>query len=512
MGPAMYAMDLAAWRAAVECDWRVLDVAPKELCAEHEVMLSAVLQSGQALSHASEELRGVRSVALAAIRGDATALEFVSPQLALDTTFILEAAAQNLRVLEVCDAEHREDRELIRAAIKQNWNALRYAAPFLRRDAGVCLEAVQQHWRALLHCDEAMWSDRDFMYQAIRCRWQSFQFLGPDLREDHQLVLEVVVGGACVPAQALCNFAEQLNQGKVAAAPKETPEDRRLSCKDDRIVLLRALAAEAIGTGLIVLFGCGSVCATLSGAYSGVWQVAAVWGLGVSLAIYCTAEASGAHLNPAVTLAFLLVRPQAHGMTVVKCSGVCLALESGGFSLILESPGFDGVDALEDPRTTSSVASPDRSFQLQHLVSNSENMGYFPNPGLSKEYGSGPYTQDDVSVFGALMTEAWGTLILAFVIFGITNGRNKVLGSAERVGVPFVIGMTVAVLLPLYAPITQAGWNPARDFGPRIVAALGGWGEVAIPGPRSGFWTLGPDFGCTSKRVAALRRDVLMAC
>ncbi|CAE7761881.1 unnamed protein product [Symbiodinium sp. CCMP2592] len=68
------------------------------------------------------------------------------------------------------------------------------------------------------------------------------------------------------------------------------------------------------------------------------------------------------------------------------------------------------------------------------------------------------------------MTEAWGTLILAFVIFGITNGRNKVLGSAERVGVPFVIGMTVAVLLPLYAPITQAGWNPARDFGPRIVA------------------------------------------
>merc|ERR1719316_1611431 len=81
------------------------------------------------------------------------------------------------------------------------------------------------------------------------------------------------------------------------------------------IALLRALLAEAIGTAMIVLFGCGSVCSSLSGAYQGIWQVASVWGFGVALAIYATAEASGAHLNPAVTLAFLLVRPQAHGMT-----------------------------------------------------------------------------------------------------------------------------------------------------------------------------------------------------
>ena len=51
-----------------------------------------------------------------------------------------------------------------------------------------------------------------------------------------------------------------------------------------------------------------------------------------------------------------------------------------------------------------------------------------------------------------------------------------------------MIGALVGVNLSLYAPITQAGWNPARDFGPRIVAALAGWGEVAIPGTRNGFW------------------------
>ena len=62
---------------------------------------------------------------------------------------------------------------------------------------------------------------------------------------------------------------------------------------------------------------------------------------------------------------------------------------------------------------------------------------------------------------------------------------------------PFFIGFTVAVLISLYAPLNQAGFNPARDFGPRLASVVLGWGTVAIPGPRYGFWTyiLGPMFG-----------------
>jgi len=298
----------------------------------------------------------------------------------------------------------------------------------------------------------------------------------------------VTVNGTCVPAAALEKFVsdwQTLKDGSVAGPPPAPP-------KTPLNALLKALLAEAIGTGLIVIFGCGSVCATLSGAYSGIWQVAAVWGLGVSLAIYCTAEASGAHLNPAVTLAFRLVRPEAHQMTWVKSAQYVVAqmlgaMLAGALNLLIYG---------------STIAAFERENGIQRgepksILSASAFGEYFPNPGLTKEWGSGPYVQEDVSVFGALMTEAWGTFILAFVIFGITNSGNKVLGSMERVGVPFTIGMTVAVLLPLYAPITQAGWNPARDFGPRIIAALGGWGEVAIPGPRNGFWIyiVGPCLG-----------------
>jgi len=305
----------------------------------------------------------------------------------------------------------------------------------------------------------------------------------------------VDVSGHCVPAAVAHQLLKEADGGDEEEQPQHS----------EKVLLMRALLAEAIGTGMIVLFGCGSVCSSLSGAYKGIWQVAIVWGFGVALAIYSTAEASGAHLNPAVTLAFLLVRPQAHGMTVKKAALYVLAQFAGAILC----------GAINLCVYGSTIAAFERSIDCQRgdpcSIKSALAFGeYFPNPSLSTEWGDGPYSQDDVTPFYAMCVEAWGTLILSFVIFGITNSNNKVLeAGGGRPGVPFMIGATVSVLLALYAPITQAGWNPARDFGPRLVAFMAGWGEVAIPGPRNGFWVyiVGP---CIGAPIGAALAELLL--
>src|SRR5438552_4804196 len=73
--------------------------------------------------------------------------------------------------------------------------------------------------------------------------------------------------------------------------------------------LVRTLLAEGLGTFILVLFGCGAVhAAVLTGAQSGLWQVAIVWGMGVALAAYCVGGVSGAHINPAMTIALAVWR------------------------------------------------------------------------------------------------------------------------------------------------------------------------------------------------------------
>ncbi len=247
----------------------------------------------------------------------------------------------------------------------------------------------------------------------------------------------------------------------------------------------RQFIAEVIGTFLLVLIGTGAVAtSTLTDARAGLLHVAAIWGLGIALAIYVTAAISGAHLNPAVSLAFALFRrakfPFTHMLFYWAAQLVGAAL--AGLAILC---AFGTVIARfeEEREIVRGEAGSERTAMVFGQ--------YFPNPDMFPP----PTHGDLISPAGAAVIEGLGTAILVLVIFSLADQR--VAGLAHRGLEPLLIGFTVAVLIGVFAPLTQAGWNPARDLGPRMVAYFAGWGSIAIPGPSSGFWiyVVGPLVG-----------------
>ena len=248
----------------------------------------------------------------------------------------------------------------------------------------------------------------------------------------------------------------------------------------------RAFIGEAIGTYILVLFGTGSVAAAVAtGAQMGLWQVAVVWAFGVALAIYTTANVSGAHLNPAISLAFAIFRRSEFSprmLPIYWTAQLIGAVLAGVSVLAIFSPFIVRFES------TSGIVRGAEGSQLSAMMFGE----YFPNPDM---YGAGTEAAALISPAGAAFVEGFGTAILAFVIFSLTDRRNAGLSTKNMT--PLLIGFTVAALISLFAPLTQAGWNPARDFGPRIVAFFAGWGSIAIPGPQNGFWVyiVGPMIG-----------------
>jgi glycerol uptake facilitator protein len=241
--------------------------------------------------------------------------------------------------------------------------------------------------------------------------------------------------------------------------------------------LWHACVGEAGGTFLLVLFGIGAVAAAvLTGAQAGLWQVAVVWGFGITLAIYATAALSGAHLNPAVSLAFALFRRHEfplHRLAPYWGSQLAGAILAGLLVLWVFSPFIARFEAEQG------VERGEPGSEISAMVFGE----YFPNPAM---FGTDDAAHALVSPTAAALVEGLGTAILVFMIFSLVDRRNTHRPAGHLA--PFFIGFTVAVLISLFAPITQAGWNPARDFGPRLVAYFAGWESIAIPGPRAGFW------------------------
>jgi glycerol uptake facilitator protein len=241
---------------------------------------------------------------------------------------------------------------------------------------------------------------------------------------------------------------------------------------------------EFFGTFILAFFGCGSVCAAvLTGAQVGVFQVAIVWGLGIATAIYLTGSLSGAHLNPAVTLALAAW----NGFSWRRVPGYVVAQLLGAF--------------VAAAALYLAFAGPLRVFEETHHIVRGQPGSeasamifgeFFPNPG------GRPFDSKFMAMIGpgtAFYVEALGTAILLLVILCTTDERN---GSRPGPLTAATIGLTITLLISILAPLTMACFNPARDFAPRVFSALAGWGSVPFTANGNGWFTvyiLGPIVG-----------------
>jgi glycerol uptake facilitator protein len=212
------------------------------------------------------------------------------------------------------------------------------------------------------------------------------------------------------------------------------------------------LLHEFIGTAVLILLGDGVVANVLFGTRLGAgyldfnatgWIIITWgWGMAVAVAVYVAGGLTGAHINPAVTLAAVVRR----GMPFGKAIGWMIAQVAGAFA----------------------------GAALVWVM----YQGEFAANGYTNVFYTAP--MPNIGVINAVLSEVIGTAMLLMGIYGIVDGKNLAPGANM---IPFMIGLLVlAIGLSLGMP-TGYAINPARDFGPRLFANL-------LPGGPADAWSV----------------------
>ncbi len=209
--------------------------------------------------------------------------------------------------------------------------------------------------------------------------------------------------------------------------------------------LLGEVSAEFAGTMILILFGVGVVAqvVTSEGTLGDHDSIAWAWGLGVVMGVYTAARISGAHLNPAVTVALACFR----GFSWHKVLPFIAAQTAGAFvaALIIRVAYADAIAAVD----------PDHTIATQAIFST------LPGNGAL-----------EISTSTALLDQVIGTAILLFLILAVTDVRND---APVAWMAPFIVGLIVVAIGMAWG--TNAGYaiNPARDLGPRLASFMTGY-------------------------------------
>src|SRR3981081_658679 len=245
----------------------------------------------------------------------------------------------------------------------------------------------------------------------------------------------------------------------------EVPGRRPTQVETFRTGLLGDLGAEFLGTFVLIAFGDGVVAMAVAALNqsgrgtkvfdaSGDWLLITFgWAMAVVFGVYVAGGITGAHINPAVTLAFA-VRGD---FPWKRVPGFWLAQVLGAFvaaSLVL--------------------------LVYHDAISSYESANHLPHAATFGIFATAPAKYFNCSLIGPFITELVGTAFLLMFVCALIDRRNL----APKANLtPFFVGLGVLAIGNSYGGNSGYAINPARDFGPRLLAFFAGYGDAALPGP-----------------------------
>lgn len=232
---------------------------------------------------------------------------------------------------------------------------------------------------------------------------------------------------------------------------------------------LRAVVvAEFLGTTLLVLLGNGVVASAFLLDKDPRWLLITTgWAIAVTLGVYVSGRASGGHLNPAVTLA-LAVRGD---VAWTRLPAYWAAQIAGAFTGAL--------------LVYADYAAAFAAFEAKHgITRGAMSAGKLLGPAAGGAGIFGTFPEFD-GIAGNILSEFLGTAVLLFAVRALTDRRND--PPQSNLG-PILVGAVVWAIGMSLSGLTGYAINPARDLGPRLAAALLGWGSSVFVSHGYYFW------------------------
>jgi MIP family channel proteins len=236
-----------------------------------------------------------------------------------------------------------------------------------------------------------------------------------------------------------------------------------------RTTLKQELLAEFLGTFILVTFGVAVVAQVIlsEGRHGGYLSINLGWGLAVVMGVYVAGGVTGAHLNPAVTLALAARR----GFAWRKLLPYWMAQVTGGFA----------ASAVVFITYREAFNAFDKGTRI--VLGDRGTAGIFAT-----------YPQPFLSTTGGLVDQVVGTALLILVILAVTDSQNTAPSSTLA---PVVVGLLVVLIGMTFGFNCGYAINPARDLGPRLFTWIGGWGIEVFRAANYWFWVpiVGPLLG-----------------